>query len=189
MRQALGFLCRDGSANAALLGPRYKVTFLESDEKPCSILQSRFAVAVLAKTIRCQNAASRGLGSLRRRTARVRSLPRTRKQEGSPRRRSLLAGPRRARGKHHPSADEPSRRPPTPRDPYAGRHHEGRARAGSGAAPRSGLCASFYRGGRGRNAAATPPANDAFIQLKWAAPRRNRSSSRRRPRSAIFESN
>ena len=131
MRQALGFLCRDGSANAALLGPRYKVTFLESDEQPCSILQSRFAVAVLAKTIRCQNAASRGLGSLRRRTARVRSLPRTRKQEGSPRRRSLLAGPRRARGKHHPSADEPSRRPPTRRDPYAAHHRDAR-RAGSG---------------------------------------------------------
>ena len=33
--------------------------------------------------------------------------------------------------KHHRSADEPSRRPPTRRDPYAGRHHKG-ARAGSG---------------------------------------------------------
>lgn len=45
--------------------------------------------------------------------------------------RSLLAGPRRARGKHHPSADEPSRRPPTRRDPYAAHHRDAR-RAGSG---------------------------------------------------------
>ena len=34
-------------------------------------------------------------------------------------------------GRHHPSADEPSRRPPTRRDPYAAHHRDAR-RAGSG---------------------------------------------------------
>ena len=65
---------------------------------------------------------------------------------------------------------------------------KGRPARRFGAAPRSVLCASFYTGGSGRNAAATPPANDAFITAAWAAPPRNRSRSRRRRRSEIFES-
>ena len=76
---------------------------------------------------------------------------------------------------------DPSR-PRAPRRPIY-------ARRRFGAAPRSLLCASFYRGGSGRNAAATQPATDARVASQWAAPRRNRSSSRRRPRSGIFESN
>ena len=104
---------------------------------------------------------------------------RTTKEEREARRdargESTIQAQRSRRGGHRPVATRAPRRPI-----YARRRF--------GAAPRSVLCASFYLGGRGRNAAATPPASDAFIQLKWAAPPRKQKTSRRRPRSAIFES-
>jgi len=92
------------------------------------------------------------------------------------------------RAQEVPSSKRGRAVPPTPRDPYY-RQSTMKDAEVRGLHLAVFLCASFYTGGSGRNAAATAPANDAFIQLKWAAPRRNRSSSRRRPRSAIFESN
>ena len=88
----------------------------------CYREQSRFCLSRFWPRRRCQCESS--LGSLRRRTGR--SLPGQGNRMGRGARRRTRA--RRGSGrKHHPSADEPSRRPPTRRDPYAAHHRDARA--------------------------------------------------------------